>query len=301
MMPSNAQIVAAAEVPPPHPVMWSLGPVELVILLLVAAFIAGLVVARHGGRQDVLRLFGRGLVSLAWAAPVLALLAYLVLQTTTTVETAPLFVDANRAAVADALDEQDRPYHSEQADDAGRNLSGEPSAELPAWVGAGRVENGAETLAVVSGGQWPTAEQAEQDALSKLLAVVKEDFARHHSGTPDWHLPENVVRAHAIRDQYLESRQRDLGSVMATMHRMHYRVELSPALRQALYPAWREQMVRGRLWQLGALAGFLTWIVGTTAAYFHLDQATAGNYRFRLKLAAVGLIVSGGLLAALWT
>jgi hypothetical protein len=108
------------------------------------------------------------------------------------------------------------------------------------------------------------------------------------------------VRNQAVRRTHVERIDRKTRSTGTPFHvyRAHNQVELSPAVRNALFPLWKEQIVARRLSALGGLAGLLTLCFGTVAAYFRLDERTAGHYRRRLKLAAVSLVSAGGLAAA---
>ena len=112
-----------------------------------------------------------------------------------------------------------------------------------------------------------------------------------------------VVRHNAVRNRYVQPVTVDFtigGEIKPTqMYVVHLQMELSPRVRKVLFPYWREQVVTQRLWMIGGLVALLTLITGTVAAYFRLDTLSGGAYRNRLKLAAVALIVSGGLLLAM--
>jgi hypothetical protein len=78
------------------------------------------------------------------------------------------------------------------------------------------------------------------------------------------------------------------------MHRAHLRLELTPRFHTAVEQSWRGQVVEHRLLALGGVFGLVTLALASAAGYFRLDELTGGQYRRRLKLAALALIAAGG-------
>jgi len=283
------------------------------VLLVTVALVIGFCVLLSGREKGpCVRQAGSWLISLIWALPVVAVLAYLCVQA------APRFHGAMESVAAPIRKRQPAnqidlgepapfdggvdasPAETSPPADASTDpkASAEDSPPPPTWIGEPSKKDGQVTLLVVKGAPKLTAELAEADALAVAAAKLKEDFHQLYPDRVAWRLPDNAV-ADAVRKRYLEPFTTDLGIGKRTqMYVVHLQVELSPDVRQSLFPYWREPIVQQRLWMLGGLVGLLTLITGTLAVYFRLDTLTRGAYRNRLKLAAVSLIVSGGLLLA---
>ena len=297
----------------------------VVVLLVTVALVIGLYVLSTARNQQVhVPKAGSWFATLLWALPVLAVLGYLCM-----LESSPL-IDALRWIGEPAPAEHsaeftpiERPPGSivpepkldeeiiaavESTADSKEPAESHPP--VPEWVrepsepgdDASPV-GGDGTLVVVSSGRFLTVEEAETKALAQATAELKKDFHAIYAQSGIWNLPVEVVRDRAIRKRHVEPVTHDFtigGEIKPTqMYVVHLQVELSPKVRDVLFPYWREQIVTQRLWMIGGLVGLLTFMTGTLAAYFRLDTLSGGAYRNRLKFAAVALIVSAGLLLAM--
>jgi hypothetical protein len=172
---------------------------------------------------------------------------------------------------------------------------------LPAWVKNKVVERGNTKLVVVEGG-FAATEQSAIDAVQLAASeLIKRDFADAFPAAGEWTPPEEVVRTQAVRQVHVERVDRKTLSSATPFHvfRAYQQIELSPSVQKQLFRYWQEMIVNARLRVLGALAGLLTLVFATVAAYFRLDDRTLGQHRRRLKLAAVSIIAAGGLAATL--
>jgi hypothetical protein len=165
----------------------------------------------------------------------------------------------------------------------------------PTWVDAGDTDDGSRRLVVVQGQQFPQEQRARQDALEEAVQLVRADFQQTRNAQGRWKLHRSLVKRKAVKKTFVEPIQRSTGLNDFSVVRVYHQVELSDHVRDAIYPSWRRQIVDGRLWVLGGILGFITLMLGTSATYLRLDMLTKGNYRRRLKLASVSLIVAGGL------
>ncbi len=155
-------------------------------------------------------------------------------------------------------------------------------------------------LAVVTGEIGATVEEAVANARKAAIDLVRVDFAATFPQVAGWRPPASVVANSAIRQTFVEEVDRKTVSsgTPFRVYRGYNQVELSPSVRNQIYPLWRTEVVDRRIWALGGLAGLLTLTFATLSAYFRLDARTTGLYRRRLKLAAVSVIAAGGLAAA---
>ena len=170
-----------------------------------------------------------------------------------------------------------------------------PEPKRPTWVDAGEVVDGSRRLVVVQSQQFPQEQRARVDALQEAIQVVRADFQQTRNAQGRWILYRAIVKREAVKKTFVEPIQRSTGLNDFAVVRVYHQVELSDEVRDAILPSWRGQIVEGRLWILGGLLGFITLMLGTAATYLRLDMLTSGNYRRRLKLASVSLVVAGGL------
>lgn len=165
-------------------------------------------------------------------------------------------------------------------------------ATKPDWIEAGEVREGDRTYVVVSGQQFADAAAARQDAIGRAAQVVYQDFVSAFRPSGQWLFTPRDAEAVALRDSFTEEIRRTAGENEFTVYRTHLKVELSPGVRHAIEPIWRQQVSTGRSVITGSLLGLLTAVCAVLAGYFRLDDRTAGRYRWRLRfgsVAAVGL------------
>lgn len=261
-------------------------------------------------RSAVLRM-----LSMLWALPVVAVVAYLGLHAVPRftrdpeppVENVRLIPEELTPDLGEALDlpEDALPTRIEDGSkDVPVAESPATDTPLPSWVGQRRVTDGETTWLVVRSAEKATKVRAETDAHNQAVEQLKQDFHRSHPNEGAWTIPLVFVQSDVISQKFVEAISHEpiriSRGVIRTepMYRVHLQLELTPDVKEQLYQHWRVPLVNQRLWILGSLLGMLTLITGSTAAYLRLDARTGGAYRGRLKTAAVALIVSGGLVVS---
>jgi hypothetical protein len=174
---------------------------------------------------------------------------------------------------------------------------GETQHEPPEWAGKDPVPRGDSVLVPLSSQMWATMGEAERQVTERAAAYVKEFYHDEYPIHGDWTVPMPVIEQNAVSALVGEEIDKDFGGEIGTkkMFRAHLRLDVGPDLRQALHASWHDQVVNHRLTELGGLLGLATLMLATAAGYFRLDDATAGQYRRRLKFAAAALISAGSL------
>lgn len=121
----------------------------------------------------------------------------------------------------------------------------------PLWTESPLITQGDVILTVIAGQQFATIEEARQDVATEARKQVLADFEKtyHTSARELRDLSEAELRSLAVRQEFVETVERDFGNFFAPMHRVWWQVELSPAVRSELYPLWRgsEQQTRRRI------------------------------------------------------
>ena len=175
----------------------------------------------------------------------------------------------------------------------------ETGTKPPDWTKATDHSMGDTQLVVVIGEIGATVDEAVAAGRTAVVERLRTDFYAVHPQATGWEPPASIA-GDAVRRSFVEKVDRKTVSsgTPFSVYRAYEQVELSPSVRKKILPQWRNQIVEKRIWALGGLAGLLTLTFGTLAAYFRLDQRTAGVYRRRLKLAAVSVIAAGGMAAA---
>jgi uncharacterized membrane protein len=165
---------------------------------------------------------------------------------------------------------------------------------LPTWVEQGDVTEGATTLKVISSERFATVEESERQAMDEAQMLMREYFRKSHQASGYWKMPVELLQA-AFQKDYTEEIDHNFGTFTETMYRTHLQLKLSPEVRETFYQPWRSQIVELRMWQLGYLLFFATFILGAFTWYFRLDAYTNGAYRSRFKFATTLVIVGGSI------
>jgi|GEM_PF-4684195 len=121
--------------------------------------------------------------------------------------------------------------------------------ERPAWVDAGEVKQGDATYVVISSQQFATVDEARDNIKRAARTQLLADFEKTYGNSTkllSGRLSDETLRTLAVRQEFVETVNRDFGSFTAPMHRFWWQIELSPAVRSELYPMWRskEQEIR---------------------------------------------------------
>jgi hypothetical protein len=204
------------------------------------------------------------------------------------------------------------------------------SSDDPKWTTQSNIVNGRE-LVVLSSERFATLAEAEENVTRMALAKIKEHWSADatlglsgielerqrqrllaRGGFPfplaqsieSWRTSDvqafiDLADRYAVKDLVGEVMDWDFkNGTTGKMYRAHLRLDFSPEFHGALQTAARGKVVEHRMLIFGGMLGLVTLMLGTAAGYFKLDDATAGAYRRRLKLAAGALIAAGGLATA---
>jgi hypothetical protein len=168
----------------------------------------------------------------------------------------------------------------------------------PDWADKGPVPRGEGSLVALSSGRYATIGEAEENVTALAVEYLKKFYGDEYPLRGDWTVPVSVIDQSGLDSIVGEVFDKDFGNgVSGKMYRAHLRLDIGPALRDAVHTSWHDQVVAQRLTELGGVFGLATLMLATVAGYLRLDKLTSGQYRRRLKLAAASLIAAGGLVA----
>jgi hypothetical protein len=173
----------------------------------------------------------------------------------------------------------------------------EGESKLPEWVAEKQLVVADKQLVVLTSQRFATVQEADDQVLQLARRAVADDLKKVYSYEGEPPLSDSEIESMGFGRRHVEQSRRNSGTNTFTVYQVHRQLELSPSLRSALEPRWREQIVNKRLGILAALAGVLTLTVATAAAYFRIDTRTRAAYRRRLRLAALCVIAAGSLAA----
>ena len=172
------------------------------------------------------------------------------------------------------------------------------ASDPPDWAGKEPVPSRDSVLVALSSQRYATIGEAEENVTALAVDYLKKFYRDEYPLRGEWTVPVSVIEQSAFNSMVGEVFEKDFGNgVVGNMYRAHLRLEVGPALREALHASWHDQVVTHRLTELGGVFGLATLVLATCAGYFRLDNLTAGQHRRRLKLAAASLIAAGGLVA----
>jgi hypothetical protein len=169
----------------------------------------------------------------------------------------------------------------------------------PDWAGKEPVPGTDGVLVALSSQRFATIAEAEEQVTAMAVDYVEKFYHEEYPLRGDWTVPVSVIKENALNAIVGEMFDKDFGNgVTGMMYRAHLRLDINPALRNALHASWNEQLVSHRLMELGGGLGLATLILATCAGYFRLDDWTGGKYRRRLKIAAASLFAAGSLVTS---
>lgn len=297
-------------------------PVIFLMVVVLVSFVVGHQVSRsrrsvESSREDSFRPSPRGMGILTSAAIVLAGLVLLG-WTRTTVEIVPHNVvveeistpglvrldtqsdsqlrrlPAEDPLAANLVRLADDPADAISAIDAGRDplpqddrtTVNEPT---PDWLATGRHFFDGEELQVIASQQFATEAEARHDANTIVAELLTKDLAQFtRAPLRPRRSPVTGTDVHrAVREEYVQSVQRDFGTFFAPMYRVWYKVELSPAVREPYLVGWRAQLVESRT--LTVVSGFAALLLAPLGVLFAAAarRATGGAGREWIDLSAL--------------
>ncbi len=167
----------------------------------------------------------------------------------------------------------------------GTEPKGQDADQLPSWVTDDSITTIPELSGVITTGPHATVEDAEQEALLTLRKTLSEMFARTQPSANGWLPPEEfVLDAGVVEQRAVERSELVVGEFNEPVFRAYWDITHPEGLESQLFAAWRPEVLKSRLWLLGAGMGLLTLLFGSLASYFRLDDATQGKYRNKLRV-----------------
>jgi len=174
-----------------------------------------------------------------------------------------------------------------------------PSADRPSWAGAEPFKDGAVYKWPVTLDPRATKSEAEEELLPAAANAVIAEYARkklklditpYQQSSGGWpYLPEEYVRGQMIGgDVWAEPVNVSFGRWI----RLHALLKFDRQTNERLRERWKDGETVRRLANVGVLGTCLLLALATAWAYLKADLATAGRYRWRLRLAATSLIAA---------
>jgi hypothetical protein len=166
----------------------------------------------------------------------------------------------------------------------------------PDWAKTGPLPADPGILVPLSSQRFATIAEAEEQVTQLAVDYVKQFYKDEYPLKGEFTVPVSLVEKYAVKTLVGEELEKDFGNgLTGKMYRAHLRLDVNSKLRDALHESWNEQLVKQRLTTLGSGLGVVTVLLASVAGYFRLNEMTQGQYRNRLKLAAVALIGAAGL------
>ncbi len=143
--------------------------------------------------------------------------------------------------LAEAEEEQIPPVSAESTSPAAGHEDRTISAAPPEWTLAGEVRHGDVRQIVLSSKQFSTLDEARNDIAATARNLLAKDFENvyHTPAETLRQLPLKTLTDVAVKQEHVETVERDFGSFFAPMHRVWWQVEVSPDVRTNLHPVWK--------------------------------------------------------------
>jgi hypothetical protein len=130
-----------------------------------------------------------------------------------------------------------------------RTARGESASERPEWTHQPQIHDGDAARLVLTSKQFATIEEAREEIAATAKEMLRQDFERIYRVTAPaiGDLPTNAVRDLAVRQEFVETIERDFGNFYAPMHRVWWQLEISPEVRNNLFPVWKTRTQEQRM------------------------------------------------------
>lgn len=171
---------------------------------------------------------------------------------------------------------------------------------LKPWVRAGQTTLGETLLVPVHSGWQATEEEAHRAAQRKAMKVMRTDLDLTYPEGRRLLQGVDLVGLLSIKDDQVETQEKDLGPASPTMYREHLLVQINDETRQRYEGLLQRLLVQSRLAVMcaGGLLLTLLWI--GSATYLRFDLQTNSRYRGWLKTATTAGVLAGVLIAHGW-
>jgi len=209
-----------------------------------------------------------------WAIPVLAVLA----------------VFAFRAAAAPEVPTIGEERKADETDTA---LKFEPLKQPPQWTSdiAVRRESDNTLQTVVLSSRGASVADAERQLAAATAKLLRREYPKDAGIAAGTRFTPAAAKPLVAR-QFVQPGYETVGTHRNNIVNVYWQLDLAEKNREAM----RGKLALPRLWIVGGAIGLLAIVFVGVATYLRLDAATAGQYRFRLKLATTTLICASGLL-----
>lgn len=259
-------------------------PIMIMIVFLVAGAACGFFVRYYW--QSKLRIPERtafkptGIGELGWfTAPVLVATTF----------AAILFIDFTQVSGTDRLRSntglsQPLVRNRDSIESVHAQTSGQ---SRPAWLDKPEIHDGLSEQRVISSQQYSTREEAEQELLKQANQILQDDLARLFSGesaVSPWNPTLELLKQHAVKQQYAEVVDRDFGSFVHPMYRVWWQIELSPEVRVEFLPMWRKGITSARIRLVAVVVTSVVLVISLMAFYYRASLLRGGTMVPRLWL-----------------
>lgn len=125
--------------------------------------------------------------------------------------------------------------------------------QRPAWTDIPMSVSGDVTHNVLTSKQYSTVEEARLENAAAASKLLVEDFEKIYGVSAESlkNLPVDTLKSIAVKQEHVETIDRDFGNFTAPMHRVWWQVELSPVVRTTLHPLWKSGVQEQRVLLVG--------------------------------------------------
>lgn len=171
---------------------------------------------------------------------------------------------------------------------------------LKPWVREGQTTLGGTLLVPVHSGWQATEKEAHLAAQRKAMNVMRADLKLTYPEGRRLLQGVDLVGLLSVKDDQVETQEKDLGPASPTMYREHLLVQIDDTTRQSYEKLLQRHLGQSRLAVMcaGGLLLTLLWIA--SAAYLRFDLETKSRYRGWLKTATTAGVLAGVLIAHGW-
>ncbi|MEK6246549.1 MAG: hypothetical protein N2C12_00115, partial [Planctomycetales bacterium] len=166
--------------------------------------------------------------------------------------------------------------------------------DLPEWAGISPRRLDGTVQMAIDEGPYVQVIDCQKQIDAKLLGAVKEyaeNFIAAGSGDLT-SVPPSFLRSEIVKEEFIKTTFHHFGLDEQKMYHVYLLLEFDEEADAYLRQRLQRATINSRLWYTSFGLGSAFILLGTGFSYLRIDQATAGKYKGRLKLASGAVILS---------
>ena len=236
-----------------------------------------------------------------WLAPTGVMAVFLALSGVFSHEFERWFSSTSVTVISAPIQRSDLPTQSNNLSNTSIAHSTLPK---PGWIAEGDKQIDEVQLKVLKSELWVTEAEARRELVPIAASDVRAYFAERHHGLFDQprhqFLSDERLADFAVKQEYLEPVTKKSGTLELPMFQLWQQIEISPAVHDEIYPAWKSAVLPIRVMFIGSVLSLMTLAANAVSLFVKLKRRPNRSKAYAAAIAgssAAAWIVGDLLLA----